>query len=183
MHEGCAISSVAMVLKNAGAVTNLRIDDFRSEYYGYAEPDPFIVTLRNVSLRDKPTLDETEEKYCYDIALTNTPVELNTVRSLSALVSDFNKTLNKAEQNISIDGVIDLLNTHPEGVIVQLKSTTADFPEHWIVFCESSNTDGYIVYDPGTGQKIRGNGVPFENSYSYSKGFTLDDISTIYYLT
>lgn len=180
MHEGCAISSFAMVLKNLNATTSLKVHDFRTGYHGYVIPDPFTLTLRNVSIYDEPVFSG--DKYSYSKSLSSTPVMINSYRKLSAVISEFGYTLNSTTGTIST--IKNLLNSHPEGVVVNLKNPqNTGYTEHWLVFCKANNTDGYVVYDPGSGIASKGNGVKFTNSYIYGKGLGLDDIKGIYYLT
>lgn len=113
MKDGCAICAYAMVLKNLGATTTANIHDFRTGYYGKAIPDPFTLTLCNVSITDNPISSGGE--YHYNKVLTKTPVYIS---NHDALVNAFGYTEEEAS-GTSIDTIKTLLKSHPEGVIVK----------------------------------------------------------------
>lgn len=183
MSKGCAISSFAMVLKNLNSKTSSNCWDFRTNFYGKLIPDPFTLTLRNNNISSKPVYDSSTLKYKYTKSLSATPVKLNVSRTISDLVQDFGHTAHNIP-SANINDVTSLLSTHPEGVIVGLKNSSAALPEHWIVFCPSNNSDGYVVYDPATGNSLKGNGVAFTSSYSYiNGGLRLGDIDSVYYIS
>lgn len=61
---------------------------------------------------------------------------------------------------------------------------TASGNTHWIVLVSANNSDGFVVYDPASQYYSTGNGVLFSSSCSaQTLGYTLDDITTLYYVT
>lgn len=156
-YDGCAITSIAMMLHNMNAKTAGDITDSRTGYKGKMYADPYTVYMASKKYTSKPTE--------YDIVNYTSTIEAN-------IEEYFGVNLNSTGIS-SLDDVKPYLNTHPEGIVVKLTQTdNSQYPMHYVVLMKSNNSDGYVVYDPGTQQTTRGNGVTFSNSYShFTMGF------------
>ncbi len=187
MDSGCACCCLAMLLNNVGAVTRHKLTDFRTNYYGSMYADPFIIALSNCNITTAPTRDGSVYKYNKDIHGIN-PVELSIRKlladadrtSMQIICSDFDRTINNVSVS-TMETVRSYVSSNPEGVMVKL---TASGNTHWIVLVSANNSDGFVVYDPASQYNTTGNGVPFSSSCSaQTLGYTLDDITTLYYIT
>lgn len=136
-YDGCAITSIAMVLHNLNAKTTSDITDSRTGYKGKMYADPYTVYMASKNYTSKPTE--------YDIIDYTNTVE-------SKIENYFNVELTK-ESITSLDNVTSYLSSHPEGVIVKLnQDDNSSYSTHYIVVTKSTNDDGYVIYDPGTQQ-------------------------------
>lgn len=164
-YDGCAITSIAMVLHNMNAKTVDNITDSRTGYTGKMYADPYTVYMASKKYPSKPTE--------YDITNYDSTMEQN-------LEDSFGVELTTVKIS-SLNDAKSYLNSHPEGIIVKLKQTdNPNYGMHYIVLMKSNNTDGYVVYDPATQQLSSGYGVPFTDSYSYKNmGFNKSEVDYI----
>lgn len=167
MNEGCALACMAMVLNNLGAQTKNPIEDFRTDYYGYSYADPFTVTMANIGVTTAPTWDG--KTYTY--TQSSNPMRLDR----PDLVAEyFNKTAKNDTTTKTFEGIKEKLSEYPKGIVVQFNNANG---MHWVVMVPANNADGFVVYDPGTPNPTKANGVSFANSYAHlNYGFTEKDI-------
>ncbi len=152
MYEGCALACIAMVLNNQGAKTTYNITDYRTGYYGKAYADPFTVAMVNADLTS--------------VTSSNSTSLAAYINNWGTIASAFGKTVNKSH-TATWDTAVDLVSSYPNGVIVKFikkDSSGSDVP-HYVVLTKSSNSAGYVIYDPGT-NGASGNGKTWENSYT-----------------
>lgn len=164
MSEGCAICSIAQVLRNMGArYTNGY--DFRSGIDGNVLADPFMVSLANTANRGPESGNAT---------LKGDPVLLNTER----IASSFN--VNGAQVCVEFSGYVtkktikEALDKSPWGVVVCFKNSS--YGMHYITFNKCLNPDAkdpndyiFTVSDPASVNAGNAADVVFEESYSYKK--------------
>ena len=75
------------------------------------------------------------------------------------------------------------LLANPEGVMAKLESSSASLLEHWVVLVKADNSDGFVVYDPGSSNSSTGNGVKFDKSVSSVLfNFSTNDFTKLYYI-
>lgn len=165
MISGCAITSIAMVLHNMNAKTTQKITDYRTGYYGYMYADPFTVYMahNNVTSISNPYTPS----YSIDLRYYD---DDNGVTHVSNIESYFGKTITVHSGNIN--DAKNELAAHPQGVIIR-------FPGHYVVMSPSNNSDGYVIYDPGTSNESTGNGVAFDNAYCHTSpsfGYNRSDV-------
>ncbi len=167
MGSGCALCSIAMVLHNMNAHTKNNITDNRTGFVGKQYADPLTVYMARNNLTVQPT-SASSSKIALQYNADGTKV-LN-------IGEYFGKTISR-KTNATLSTVKTALNNNPYGVVVRLKKGSNS---HYVVFYKASNSDGFVVYDPGTGQASKGNGVTFSNSYSaINLSFTTNDISEL----
>ena len=163
MDEGCAIASVAIVLKNLGArYTNGY--DFRFEADGNVEADPYTVALANTGNRG---LTESKGTLYYNPVLTN-------LRAITSRFTLYGQPLDYTlSYGVTKKKLKAALDEHPEGVIVSMKNSYNG--SHYIVITECTNPTAanpndyrFKIYDPsGLHGKTDGEDVLFEKSISY----------------
>lgn len=162
MDAGCAITSAAIVLHNLGA----RYEDgydFRMEADGNLEADPYTVALANSGNRGLTSNSGT---------LYSSPVMMN-LRSLTSRFTLYGQPLEaKSYSGVTKAKLKELLETHPEGIIVAMKNTYNG--SHYIVVTECVNPDAerandyqFKIYDPSGLHRVDGEDVLFEKSISY----------------
>ncbi len=162
MDEGCAITSVATVLKNLGARYNDGYD-FRFDQDGSLEADPYTVALANTN--NKGLLGASGTLY-YNPVLMN----------LKAITSNFTlygQPLSyETKYGVTKAKLKEALDKHPEGVIVHMENKFNG--SHYIVVTECINPDAaktndykFKIYDPSGLKGYDGEDVLFENSISY----------------
>lgn len=196
MDQGCACCCLAMILNNVGAKSTYRQSDFRTNFYGYVSADPFTVALSNCIIRTAPDYDGTKYEYTKNIFNKN-PVELSirndfanssTHNSIQIIASDFGKTVQYIDlSGYSGDNYSNAINNcllaNPEGVMAKLESSSASLLEHWVVLVKADNSDGFVVYDPGSSNSSTGNGVKFDKSVSSVLfNFSTNDFTKLYYI-
>ena len=177
MREGCAISCVAMLFHNLGAVYTKGYD-FRSGQSGNIPADPYTVALANVGYKGFASASGT---YYAD------PIYAR----WSVITEAFNvdgRALKVEHRFQGRAGIRDALKEHPEGVVVRLTKSNGD--THFVLFTECVNPNEkkasklkFIIYDPMAMTKSRGDGVPFEQSESYIDGYRYSHITDFYIWT
>jgi len=137
---GCVVSSCAMILKNKGAKTLVKRDDFRDESSQkyFLDPDPFTITMANI---EYPHIEPKNSGARYEIEgkAGETTLPAGTVREGDSVteIQSYEKVFNEfgykvAEETIysSIlerrrtvaewgDYLAELLETHPEGIMAR----------------------------------------------------------------
>ena len=152
MYEGCALACIAMVLNNQGAKTTYNITDYRTGYYGKAYADPFTVAMVNAGLTS--------------VTSSNSTSLAAYINNWGTIASAFGKTVNNSH-TATWDNAVNLVSSNPNGVIVKFikKDSKGNDVPHYVVLTKSSNSAGYVIYDPGT-NGASGNGKTWENSYT-----------------
>lgn len=178
MDEGCGNCSVAMVLNNMGAVKTKGYD-FRSGQEGNLIADPYTVALANSGAFGSENTT---------LTLSGNPIYMR----WSYVAEQFNvngkKVILNKVYSPSTSKIKTILADHPEGVIVQLSTSTKN---HYIVFTECLNPDErsssklkFLVYDSAAYSPESGENVPFENSTSYIyDGYRYKNIKSVMYFT
>ena len=161
MDEGCAVTSVAMVLYNMGARLTEGYD-FRFEKEGNLEVDPYVASLGNSNNYGLTTSSGTI--YGNPISLVNSAVSANfTLHGRPIKVTQYNYVTKQA--------IKEQLDKHPEGVIVGMRKPGAS---HYIVFTECLNPEAapsdyrFMMYDSAGLRRSQGDYVTFEQSISYA---------------
>ncbi len=152
MYQGCALACIAMVLNNQGAKTTYNITDYRTGYYGKAYADPFTVAMVNAGLTS--------------VTSSNSTSLAAYINNWGTIASAFGKTVNNSH-TATWDNAVNLVSSNPNGVIVKFikKDSKGNDVPHYVVLTKSSNSAGYVIYDPGT-NGASGNGKTWENSYT-----------------
>ncbi len=163
MDEGCAITAVAIVLKNLGArYTNGY--DFRFEADGNLEADPYTVSLANTGNRG---LTEPKGTLYYNPVMTN-------LRAITSRFTLYGQPITyQTTYGVTKAKLKAALDAHPEGVIVYMKNGYNG--SHYIVVTEcvnptaaNANDYRFKIYDPsGLHGTKDGENVQFEKSISY----------------
>lgn len=178
MAAGCAITSIAMVLHNMNAKTSVAFTDFRTGFKGYMYADPFSVYLAHNGFTSAPTYNNS--KYTYnDIGIGLRYYDVNNTngtKKVQNIGSYFNKNI--VVHTGGLSDAVAQLSSHPQGVIVRFQTST---DSHYVVMVpSSSNSSGYVIYDPGTQQSSSGNGVPLSSAYVMTNddwNFTTSDVT------
>lgn len=167
MGGGCAICSIAMVLHNMNAHTQSNITDNRTGFVGKQYADPLTVYMARNNLTVQPT----------SASSSKLELEYNSNGTKVLNIGEyFGKTITR-KTNANLSTVKSALSSNPYGVVVRLQKGS---DSHYVVFYKASNSDGFVVYDPGTGQEGKGNGVLFNNSYSaINRSFTTNNITEL----
>ena len=178
MSGGCAISSIAMVLHNMNAKTSVAFTDFRTGFKGYMSADPFSVYLAHNGLTSAPTYSDNVYEY-NDKSLELRYYDVNNTagtKKVQNIGSYFNKNIVVHSGNLN-DAKAQL-SSHPQGVIVRFQKSG---DSHYVVMIPSStNSSGYVIYDPGTQQANSGNGVSLSSAYVMTNddwSFTSSDVT------
>lgn len=178
MDEGCGNCAYAMVLNNMGAVKTDGYD-FRSGQEGNLIADPYTVALANSGNygfdNDQSKLRGDPIYMAWKYVAEQFNVDGKTVR----LTKIYNPTLSK---------IRDILADHPEGVIIQLTTSSKN---HYLVFTECINPQEkvssklkFMVCDSAAYLPENGDNVPFEQSTSYIyEGYRYSNILSIMYFT
>ena len=178
MDEGCGNCAVAMVLNNMGAVKTTGYD-FRSGQEGNLIADPYTVALANTgqygSDSSTATLsgDPIYMRWQYVIEQFN--VDGKTVR--------LNKVYYPSRTKLK-----NLLAEHPEGVVVQVTTSTKN---HYLVFAECLNPEEktasklkFMVCDSAAYNPEDGDYVLFEDSTTYKyEGYRYSNIYSVMFFT
>lgn len=163
---GCAICSIAMVLHNMNAHTKDDITDNRTGFVGKQYADPLTVYMARNNLTVQPN----------SASSSTLELQYDDNGQIRYIGEYFNKKITR-KTDVTLSTVKAALNSNPYGVVVRLKKGS---DSHYVVFYKASNSDGFVVYDPGTGTSSKGNGVTFNNSYAaINRSFTTDNISEL----
>lgn len=162
MDEGCALASLAMVLRNLDARMTEGYD-LRSGQSGNLEADPYTCALANTYSDGARSVTE---------ILYNDPI----YTSMGVIVSRFKvdgKSIKTSTYYYANKKMIkEQLDLHPEGVIIGMDSRYMG--SHYIVITKCINPDAqnpndyqFLVCDPAAYNAKDGNNVLFEQSTSY----------------
>jgi hypothetical protein len=174
MDSGCALSSIAMVLNNVGAVKTTGYD-LRTGQEGSLIADPYTVALANSGN--------------YGVSSTSKVMYGNPIYMYwSSVASKFNVDGEKVDYhryyNSSRKKIKDLITKHPQGVVVLFKRSGRT---HYVVFAECLNPEQtvsskleFLIYDPAAYKPENGDGVPFQKTISYIyEGYRYSSISSV----
>lgn len=161
IDEGCGNCSVAMVLNNMGAVKTAGYD-FRSGQTGNLIADPYTVGLANSGAYGTENTTTT---------LSGNPIYMRWSYVAEQFNVDGKKVILNKVYSPSAAKIKTILAEHPEGVIVQVSTSTKN---HYIVFTECLNPEErtsskikFLVCDSAAYIPENGDNVPFEKSTSY----------------
>jgi hypothetical protein len=174
MDSGCALSSIAMVLNNMGAVKTTGYD-LRTGQEGSLIADPYTVALANsgnygVSSTSKVMYGNPIYMYWSSVASKFT---------VDGEKVDYHRYYNSSRKKIK-----DLITKHPQGVVVLFKKSGRT---HYVVFAECLNPEQtvsskleFLIYDPAAYKPENGDGVPFQKTISYIyEGYRYSSISSV----
>lgn len=161
IDEGCGNCSVAMVLNNMGAVKTAGYD-FRSGQTGNLIADPYTVGLANSGAYGTENTTTT---------LSGNPIYMRWSYVAEQFNVDGKKVILNKVYSPSAAKIKTILAEHPEGVIVQVSTSTKN---HYIVFTECLNPEErtsskikFLVCDSAAYSPENGDNIPFEKSTSY----------------
>ena len=161
IDEGCGNCSVAMVLNNMGAVKTAGYD-FRSGQTGNLIADPYTVGLANSGAYGTENTTTT---------LSGNPIYMRWSYVAEQFNVDGKKVILNKVYSPSAAKIKTILAEHPEGVIVQVSTSTKN---HYIVFTECLNPEErtsskikFLVCDSAAYTPENGDNIPFEKSTSY----------------
>lgn len=167
IDRGCKLCSEAMVLHNLGAVLEKGFD-MRTGLENNLEADPFTVALANMGVDGKN--------------LQNRKVSMDPVIIRPSMINSRFTVDGKAVSTTKYTGgslkhIKELLEKHPEGVIVGMYNKGID-STHYLVFTECLNPNDpkgnyeFRVCDSASSDPKKGDNVPFKDSLSYkSQGY------------
>ena len=174
MREGCALTSCAMLFRNLGA-TYTSGYDFRSGQKGDLPADPYTLALANVG---HTGFTSSVINYKKD------PVLVRWSNITDAFKVDGRAMSYYQRYTSNLGYIRDALATHPEGVVVRMVKSNGE--THFVLFSECINPGErntsklrFIIYDPMSFDGTDGDGVPFEQSASYKKGYRYSNISSV----
>ena len=178
IDEGCGNCSVAMVLNNMGAVKTNGYD-FRSGQIGSLIADPYTVGLANSGAFGTENTTTT---------LSGNPIYMRWSYVAEQFNVDGKKVILNKVYSPSAAKIKTILANHPEGVIVQLSTSTKN---HYIVFTECLNPDErtsskikFLVCDSAAYNPENGDNIQFEKSTSYVyEGYRYSNIKSVMYFT
>lgn len=149
-NVGCGLTSMAMILHNMNAQTKNKIYDLRTGYTGYMYADPYTVFMARMGTTTTP------KSFTSNISLTDTAI------------TDIGTYFNKTAKRYNVSNLADAkkyADSYPQGVVVRFEQTdNSKYPSHYVVLVKSGSN--YLIYDPGTTQSAKGNGVSFANLYA-----------------
>lgn len=176
MDDGCAISSLAMVLHNMHAVY-VNGYDFRSGQNGNLPADPYTVMLANIG---HSGFESNFGNYNID------PVYTRWTTITDAFAVNGQKLTYTHKYSGNPNTIKNALLSNPEGIIVEMSNSRQG--THYIVIAECLNPEEtnpsklkFIVYDPLSNDGSDGDGVLFEDSASYAVGYRYTDFESFYY--
>ncbi len=178
LDQGCGNCSVAMVLNNMGA-TKTSGFDFRSGQVGNLIADPYTVALANSGNYGSDT------KTTW---LRGDPIYMAWAYTAEQFNVDGKKVVLNKTYYPSTKKIKDILEEHPEGVIVQVSKGVKN---HYIVFAKCVNPEEkvnsklkFIVCDSAAYLPENGDYVMFEKSTSYLyEGYRYSNIVSVMYFT
>ena len=178
MDQGCGNASVAMVLNNMGAVKTEGYD-FRSGQNGNLIADPYTVGLANAGAFGADTSTST---------LRGNPIYMRWAYVAEQFSIDGKPLKLTKVYSPSTTKIKGILEEHPEGVIVQLSTSTKN---HYIVFTKCVNPEEktssklkFMVCDSAAYLPQNGDNVLFEESTSYIyEGYRYRNIASVMYFT
>ncbi len=178
IDEGCGNCSVAMVFNNMGAVKTKGYD-FRSGQEGNLIADPYTVALANSGAYGSENTTT---------SLSGNPIYMRWSYVAEQFNVDGKKVVLNKVYSPSTSKIKTILSEHPEGVIVQLSTSTKN---HYIVFSECLNPEErsnsklkFLVYDSAAYLPENGDNVPFEKSTSYIyEGYRYSNIKSVMFFT
>lgn len=176
MDQGCGNASVAMVLNNMGAVKTTGYD-FRSGQEGNLIADPYTVALANGGAFGADTSNTT---------LRGNPIYMRWAYVAEQFNVDGRTVKLSKVYSPSATRIKNILADHPEGVIVQLSTSTKN---HYIVFTKCINPEEktnsklkFMVCDSAAYLPENGDNVLFEESTSYIyEGYRYRNIASVMY--
>lgn len=162
IDSGCGLCSVAQVLHNLGA-TYANGYDLRSGQNGDIPADPYSVALANTGNRGALNENET---------INGNPTYMSWRSVLSKFYVNGEEVTSRKINYPSRETIKKLLDTHPQGLVAQLVSGSKN---HYVVIGKCINPDAvfsaqfrFTLYDPAAYFPEKGDGVPFEESTSYT---------------
>ncbi|MGM9642657.1 MAG: hypothetical protein ACI3XI_05560 [Eubacteriales bacterium] len=179
MDEGCGNAAMAMILNNLGAVKTTGYD-FRSGQTDNLVADPYTVALANTGNYGATDANS---------VLTSNPIYMRwdyVARQFS--LDGKTLTLKREFWGVTRSRIRDLLEEHPEGVLVQVQRGEKN---HYLVFTECVNPDEkvnsylkFMVCDSAAYKPENGDYVPFEQSTSYlAELYRYGNITSVAYFT
>lgn len=178
MDEGCGNCAVAMVLNNMGAVKTTGYD-FRSGQEGNLIADPYTVALANSGNYGS---DNTTAR------LNGDPIYMAWAYTVGQFNVDGKKVILNKVASPSTTKIKNILEDHPEGVVVQVSTSTKN---HYLVFAKCLNPNEkvssklkFAVCDSAAYKPEDGDYVLFEESTSYKyEGYRYKNILSVMYFT
>ncbi len=172
MDEGCKLCSVAMVLHNMDAKLTKGYD-LRSGQENNLSADPYTVGLANAGVTGHNRVQN---------KISNEPQYINHSLIDPRFNVDGKNVQIQMYNGGSLKHIKELLDKHPEGVIVGLHNAKRD-TTHYVVFTECLNPDDpsgnyeFRICDSAASDPALGDNVPFKQSISYkSLGYTYGSI-------
>lgn len=162
MDMGCKLCCEAMVLHNMGA-TLTNGYDFRTNETDDLIADPYTVALANTGASGVNVSGS------YAI---NNPIMVNNTLISPRFTVEGKAVSTQTFHGANLRHIKELLETHPEGVIVGLINVPKD-TTHFVVFTECLNPDDpygnyeFRVCDSAASIPTLGDNVPFKESISY----------------
>ncbi len=162
MDEGCKLCAVAMVLHNMDAVLTEGYD-FRSGQENNLAADPYTVGLANSGVYGENKVQN---------SISNSPNYINHHLIDPRFTVDGKAVQSQMYHGCSLSHIKELLEQHPEGVIVGMYNGYRD-TTHYVVFTECLNPDDpygnyeFRICDSAASDPSLGDNVPFKQSISY----------------
>ena len=174
MDSGCALSSVAMVLNNMGAVKTTGYD-LRTGQRDLLLADPYTVALANSG---NYGVESTSK------SMSGNPIYMHWSAVASKFTVDGEKIDYRKSYTSSRKKIKDLLDKHPQGVVVLFKRSGRT---HYVVFGECINPEQTVstklefrIFDAAAYDREKGDGVLFKDSVSYiHEGYRYSSIANI----
>jgi len=174
MDEGCKLCAVAMVLHNMDAVLTEGYD-FRTGQENDLIADPYTVGLANSGVYGENKV----QNY-----IMNAPNFINHKLIDPRFTVDGKAVQSEIYYGRSLSHIKELLEQHPEGVIVGMYNGYRD-TTHYVVFTECLNPDDpygnyeFRICDSAASDPALGDNVPFKQSISYkSLGYSYWSINS-----
>ncbi len=174
MDEGCKLCAVAMVLHNMDAVLTEGYD-FRTEQRNHLIADPYTVGLANAGVYGENKIQN---------GISNSPNYINHTLIDPRFTVDGKAVQSQIYYGRSLSHIKELLEQHPEGVIVGMYNGYRD-TTHYVVFTECLNPDDpygnyeFRICDSAASDPALGDNVPFKQSISYkSLGYSYWSINS-----
>lgn len=178
MDEGCKLCAEAMVLSNLGATGTGY--DMRYDKLNDLPPDPYTVMLANTGATGYDI--QSARLYIDPIMVSNSNIN-------SRFTVNGRRISTSTVYTGSLTVIKNLLEAHPEGVIVEMHNYGRDI-QHYLVFTKCLNPDDpngnyeFLVCDSSAVNASDGDNVPFTSSYSYTRiGYRYSNITAVQYYT